>query len=249
MVNGHLQVFYDDESLYQAVGRYWQAAAEDAVRERGSFHVALAGGNTPKGLYQCLAQANWCERLPWQQTHVYFGDERCVPQDHPDSNYNMARQALLMHVPLPPMQVYPMYDPAHNVYYNAEAYDSLLRQRLPGAVNKQPAFDLILLGLGPDGHTASLFPGTAILEENQRVAAAVYVESKEAWRISLTIPAINAARKVAVLVTGTGKAEIMHAIETAQEAHFPVQCIDPEGQLDWFVDREAASLMSGRGAR
>ncbi len=249
-MNGDFQVFDDVASLNEAMARQWQLIADAAVRDRGIFHVALAGGSTPRKLYERLAQPDYRDGLPWKSTHIYFGDERCVPQDHADSNYRMASESLLSLVPIPPSQVHAMFNSSlgragsieESVEKNVDNYAATLENHLPTSNSGQPIFDLILLGMGDDGHTASLFPGTEILEETRRSVASQFVHKLDVWRISLTFPTINAARNVAILVAGEGKAHRMAEIAGSEAAKFcyPIQQVNPAGRLDWYFDRDAA---------
>lgn len=252
---GSLRVFDDIGALNEALAQHWQTVAESAIARRGAFHVALAGGSTPQRFYQRLAQADCRDRLPWQQTHIYFGDERCVAQDHADSNFRMASEALLSRVPIPEAQIHAMYNPSFSAGENAERYARLLKKNLPAvipavipAVNGAPVFDLILLGMGDDGHTASLFPDTAILQESQKAVAAQFVDKLNAWRISLTYSVINAADHVVILVAGETKSAILRKVlgEDSTVSGYPVQGVNPSGQFDWYLDRAAARQLSER---
>ena len=244
-MKGNLHVFDDVSSLYDALVEHWSTLATAAIAEKDQFHVALAGGNTPKSFYERLAHNIGEDYLPWEKTHIYFGDERCVAQNHSDSNYHMASVALLSRVPIPPSQVHAMFDPAYSAEENASRYETMLRSVLPLDPDNRPMFDLILLGMGDDGHTASLFPGTPILDEEKKTVAAQFVDKLQAWRISLTFPTLNAARQVVMLVAGNGKAQILHEVAQGddQVPRFPVQCVNPQGNLDWYMDRAAARLL------
>jgi len=185
----------------------------------------------------------------WEGTHIYFGDERCVPQDHPDSNYRMARETLLAATPLLPEKVHAMFLADISVEENVQRYNKLLCATLPLNEDGFPVFDLVLLGMGEDGHTASLFPGTEILHESARPVAAQFVKKLDAWRISFTFPAINAACHVAVMVVGKRKSEIIPDILSASKsnvAHYPIVEVNPTGQLDWYLDAAAAQLLKGQ---
>ncbi len=243
---GNQHVFENLDALYLALLSQWRQNAAAAIAERGAFHVSLAGGNTPRGFYAALAQDTANEVDLWRQTHVYFGDERCVPQDHPDSNYRMAREALLSKVPVPAEHVHPMYDAVLSVEENVAQYARLLQDTLPQDAQGHPVFDLVLLGMGDDGHTASLFPGTGILDEYHQPVAAQFVEKLNAWRISLTFATLNAARHVVILVAGDTKADILAEIFSAPEdVRYPIQRVRPQGRLDWYLDAAAASLLPG----
>lgn len=197
------------------------------------FTVALSGGSTPRRLYELLAASPFRERIPWAQTHVFWGDERCVPPDHPDSNYHLARQALLDRVPLLARNV-------HRILGELEPEQAAAayRAELLTALGDDRRFDLVLLGLGDDGHTASLFPGTAALQERTLAAAVVYVERLASWRITLTLPTLNAARHVLFLVSGANKAPALVRVLAGEP--LPAGLVrPPQGQLTWLVDRAA----------
>ena len=236
-----LHVFSTPAALADHAAERFAQLAYAAVSERGRFSVALSGGSTPRALHAHLAAAPLREAVAWDRVHVFWGDERCVPPDHPDSNYRMARETLLDHVPIPATQVHRMpgeLPPAEA----AAAYEADLRRFFGGA--DWPGFDLVLLGLGDDGHTASLFPGTPALAETQRWVVANRVEKLATWRITLTAPAINQAGQVMFLVAGAGKAERLR--EVLRGPHrpdaLPAQLVQPvSGQADWFVDLAAAS--------
>lgn len=195
--------FADPDAVAGAAAEVWETAAREAVERGTPFHVALAGGSTPGRLYRLLASAPYAEALPWSRTRVAFGDERCVPPDHEDSNYRFACETLLDRVDVPARHVLRMrgeQDPE----FAARDYEERLRERFPGAAG--PEFDLLLLGMGADGHTASLFPGTTALDEARRWVVPTFVPQLDAWRLTLTYPALAAARRVLVLVTGRSKA-------------------------------------------
>lgn len=241
-----LQICADLEALSQAAAKRFTDLAARAIGQRGAFHVALAGGATPRRLYQCLATPIYAERISWFQVHVYFGDERAVPPDHPDSNYRMARETLLDHVPIPVSQIHRIEGEQKDLARSAAAYSELIRGQVPCGDNGLPQFDLILLGIGPDGHVASLFPDTPILKEQEKLAAAVYVGKLCTWRISLTLPVINNARHVAVLAAGENKANIIRRtfIDDAGSERFPIQLVRPAGELEWYLDAAAARSLS-----
>lgn len=214
--------------------------AAQALAARGRWAVALAGGGTPRPIYARLAEAGYAQRIDWSGVHIFFGDERCVPPGDPRSNYRMAREALLDHVPLPPENVHRMRgedDPA----LAALAYEQEIRRLFRTAA--LPAFDLICLGMGDNGHTASLFPGTASLREQERLVVPQYVEVMQTWRVTMTAPLINAARHVAFFVEGAGKAEMLRRVLHGpyDPDVLPAQMIQPtHGQLHWLVDAAAA---------
>lgn len=212
---------------------------------QATCHIALAGGNTPRAVYHCLSAPEMQSRIPWAQVHIWFGDERCVPPTHAESNYRMARETLLTHVPVVPLQIHRIageLDPE----LAAQRYAKEIRRDLPSAQGK-PRLDLILLGMGSDGHTASLFPATPILQETKQYAATVHLPTLDSWRVSLTLPVINSARHIMCLVTGRNKSAVIGRIlgrseETADAARYPIQHIQPtRGTLHWYLDREAAA--------
>ncbi len=236
-----LLVHETPQELARAAARDFVAKADAAIAERGSFSVALAGGSTPKATYEVLA-SDYAEKLDWSKVHVFFGDERTVPPDHEDSNYRMAQLTLLSRVPvgsihrmrgeLPPAEA-------------AAAYEEDLR-RFFGASDEPPSFDLILLGIGGDGHTASLFPETSALEVHDRWVVANPVLKLETTRLTLTVPVINASRAVNFLVAGRDKAEALREIleGDADPRAFPAKFVHPEdGDLTWMVDRAAATSL------
>ena len=228
------------EAACEAAARFVAEQAQRAVQERGRFLMSLSGGTSPRRLYQFLAQVPYRDQVPWAHTWVGWGDERCVPAHDERNNARMAREALLSQVPIPPAQVLPIptdLPPAQA----AQQYEQTLRDLGQGTL---PRFDLVLLGLGEDAHTASLFPGTEVLGESERWVKEVYVEPQNEYRITLTPPLLNEARGVLFLVTGTSKAEVLHILRTApyQPTTYPVQLIRPHaGDTYWFLDEAAAS--------
>lgn len=239
-----LEVYEDADALVRAAADRVIAVAADAIMLGGRFSIGLSGGSTPRPLYELLARDDYARRIEWSRTHVFWGDERCVPPEDPESNYGMAQQALLAHVPIPEENVHRMRGELPPVEAAAD-YEDLLRAffgELPGA---RPRFDLLLQGLGSDGHTASLFPHSAALDERARWVAAPFVPRLGAWRITLTPPAINAAGQVIFLVDGAGKAEALRAVLRGpyRPHELPAQLIRPAGELAWMVDAAAAALL------
>lgn len=230
--------------LAEAAAAFVAARASDAIAQRGLFTLALAGGGTPKPVYERLATPDVAAGIDWGRVHVFFGDERCVPPDDPQSNFRMAREALLAHVPIPAEHVHRVRgeDPPTAA---AEEAERSLRGVLTAA--GVPSLDLVLLGLGDDGHTVSLFPDTPALDEQSRLVVANFVEKLSSWRVTFTAPLINAARDVVFLVEGAGKAA---ALEAVLEGPFtpsllPSQLVRPGGSLHWFVDEAAAGRLTG----
>lgn len=235
-----VEVSPDRPSLMRAAAEQFAGNAARATAARGRFSVALSGGSTPADLYALLATDAFAGRVDWSRVQVYWGDERCVAPDHPQSNYRMAEQRLLSRVPLPPANVHRIrgeIDPKRA----AAEYEELLRREIGSH-----GFDLVLLGMGDNGHTASLFPGLPGVTEAARWVLAQYVEVVSMWRITLTPVAINAAAQVTFLVAGSEKAERLREVleGPAQPEVLPSQAIRPApGQLTWLVDAAAAARL------
>ena len=228
-----------DESARQAA-ELVAALSERAVRDRGRFAVALSGGSTPRRLHTVLASEEYRQRISWPHWRIFWGDERAVRPDHDESNYRMARETLLDHVALSQAHVHRIpaeLDPARA----ASEYEQTIRQALHGDI---PTFDLILLGMGDDGHTASLFPGSEALQEDRRLTAANWVPHLSAHRITFTLPLINRAAAVAFLVEGAHKANMVQRVLNAEpgEEPLPASLVQPtDGELHWFLDSAAAT--------
>ncbi len=230
-------VYPDFGSLIAGAADHIAEAAAEAIAARGKFAIALSGGNTPRPVYQRLASAT----IDWPRVHVFFGDERCVPPRDARSNYHMAKVALLDRVPIPSDNVLRMRgeDPPEVA---ADAYAAEMRR----ALGEDGRLDYVLLGLGHDGHTASLFPGLAAATEKQRTVMESYVEYVGMWRLSLTPVAINAARRVVFVVSGEDKADVLHRVLRGprQPVVLPAQAIRPAaGRATWLLDRAAAAKL------
>lgn len=234
--------FNDPESLSRAAADLFVQQAQAAVSERGRFSVALSGGHTPQRVYQLLAQPPWRDQTPWADVHVFWGDERCVAADDDRNNARMAHRALLAHVPVAPDHVHPIRCDG-TPREGAERYEELLRAHLSA---EAAVLDLVFLGLGQNGHTASLFPGSPVLEEKKRWAADVYVAEQKMYRVTLTPVMINTARVVTFLVFGRDKAQILRTVleGPVDTRRLPAQLIRPlGGRLIWMVDRAASSQL------
>lgn len=232
---GAMTILPDALALARHVAEWMTAAARAG---NGPFRVSLSGGSTPKVLYGLLASDDFIGRFPWQRVSWFWGDERFVPHDHPDSNYRMARETMLSKAPVPPENIYPV--PADGTPEDAARRYERTLQETYGATTfdpSRPLFDVTLLGLGADGHTASLLPGQPVLEERTRWVAAVSHGRPEV-RITMTYPAIESSRSVAFLVAGREKAAILNAIRAG--SNVPAARVRPVGELVWFVDRAAA---------
>jgi len=230
------------EVARRAAERFIEIARE-AINANGKFSVALAGGSTPKKLYELLASDEYRDQIEWPKVHIFFGDERCVPPDDAESNYRMANEAMLARVPVPPQNVHRMVGDGDAVA-NARLYEDELR----GYFDEEqwPRFDLVLLGMGDDGHTASLFPGSQALRENAAWVIANWVEKFQTFRITLSAPAINHAAHVLFLITGAGKAARLPEVINGERDtnRLPSQLIQPQaagGKLEWLVDKDAAA--------
>ena len=242
-----IRILSTPQELFDAAAEEVVRAAEEAVAQRGRFTIALSGGSTPKSLFNLLA-TNARPSLAWDKMFFFWSDERHVPPTDPDSNYRMADEAMLSKIPVAAANIFRV--PAENpdAAAAAQAYDLTLQKFFGTKPGEFPRFDLILLGLGPDGHTASLFPETVALEEKSRLVVANWVEKFKTNRITFTLPLLNAARNVAFLVSGTDKASALHAViddESAPASRYPAKLVHPsDGKLFWFLDKAAASELS-----
>jgi len=237
-----ISVYPDREALSRAAAGLFADEAVRAVSDHGRCSVLLAGGETPRRTYELLAEEPLRSRVPWGQLHIFWGDERCVPLDDPRSNARMACRALLDRIPVPAGQVHPIAGDRDS-RQAADEYEALLRRFFAGA---PPRFDLVLLGLGDDGHTASLFPGSPVLEERERWASAARRSGEEIDRVTLTAPLINQAELIVFLVAGDDKAAVLQELlEEVPDPHCrPARLIRPEhGVLRWLVDIAAARLL------
>jgi len=242
-----IAVFSDLDAVSEAAAQRFVGAAKMAITDGGRFTVSLAGGSTPERLYRLLASDTYRSQVPWQSTHVFFGDERTVPPDDAQSNYRMARLAMLDAVPIPPDQVHRM-EGEREPLEAATAYEMAVRHTFGLAVGQVPRFDLILLGMGPDGHTASLFPHTRALENFTDLVVANYVAKFESWRLSFTYPVLNAAAQVLFLAGGTDKAAAVHEVTQGEpnRAEYPAQGVLPtDGAVTFLLDTAAAAHLTG----
>lgn len=234
--------------LFQAAAAEFAGQAANAVHSRGRFSVALSGGSTPKGLFALLAGPAGSS-IPWDKTCFFWSDERHVPPDHPDSNYRMANEAVLSKVPVPPKNIFRIHSEETDANAAAAAYEQTLRSFFRLAPGEIARFDLILLGLGPEGHVASLFPGSPAMEEQNRLVVANWVEKFKTDRITFTFPLINRAACVMFLVSGGEKAPILRDVLEGPGRDLPAQRVHPEeGRLIWLADRAAAAALQDRGS-
>lgn len=238
-----VEVFNDAAELNRAAAELFARTAGEAIAARGVFHVVLSGGETPRPLYELLASEPYRNRIDWGKVHVYWSDERFVPPSDLRSNEGMARRALLEQVPIPATQIHPMYGPK-TPRQAAQDYEGLLRSLGAGQL---PHLDLVLLGIGTDGHTASLFPGTTAVAERTRFVCELYLPEQDLYRLTMTVPVLNQARLVVFIVSGAGKAAMLHQILTELPADVvpPARLISPQvGEIRWLVDSAAASLLT-----
>ena len=244
-----LQTFADAEAVSQAAARAFVRCAIEAITDRGRFTVALSGGSTPRRLFQLLADPPYRETLDWSKVELFWGDERCLPPDHADSNYRTANETLLQRVPIPPERVHRM--PADRPDRDTAAHDhqnEIAKVFGVDPAGPPPVFDLVLLGMGPDGHTASLFPGNPALRETTRwVVPAANAPKPPPDRLTLTRPVLNKAREVLFLVTGADKADrVLEVLSGPPDPkRLPSQLIRPTaGQLVWYLDQAAAGRLT-----
>jgi 6-phosphogluconolactonase len=226
-----IRIFTDAEELARGAAEYFVALTPGTV--------ALSGGSTPKLMFEILAE-QFREQVAWPDIHFFWSDERHVPPDHPESNYRMAHEALLSHVPVSANNVHRIRGENPNAAEAAAEYEQTLI-----AVTKQelPRFDLIFLGLGTDGHTASIFPGSEVLHETRRLVAAPYVEKLKSYRITMTLPLLNNGASIVFLVSGAGKAQIVKEVLEG-ENEYPAQAVKPtQGELIWMLDKDAAQSL------
>jgi 6-phosphogluconolactonase len=243
-----VQIYPDSQRLAQSAAKQFVETAESAIQARGVFSVALSGGSTPQLLYDLLASEPFSERIDWSRTQVFWGDERCVPPDHPDSNFFKANEILLSHVPIPEENIHRILAEL-TPEQAAEAYEETLLKFFSSLTDEEERtharFDLILLGMGDDGHTASLFPGTPAVHEDRRWVIAQYIDKLATWRITLTPPILNRAAMIIFLVSGQSKSYTLQRViyGSYQPDRYPSQVIKPEdGELLWMVDEAAAAL-------
>ena len=237
---GEVYVYADADEVAHAAADTFCSIVAGVLADRDRACVALAGGSTPKATYRLLASPGYRDRVDWARVEVFFGDERCVPPDHAESNYRIAREALLDHVPLGADHVHRVAGerpPAEA----AAAYEEMLRRLL----GPEARLDLVLLGMGPDGHTASLFPGTPVLDERKALAAPVYVARLDSWRVTLTAPVLSAASHVVISAVGPEKADALCRALDEPDGAVPIQLVRA-AERRWLVDAAAAQKWRAR---
>ena len=245
--NRELRILADANSIAETAAAEFLVAAAQSVQQHRSFSVALAGGSTPKTLYELLARNPLLQaKVPWSKVQFFFGDERHVPPDNPESNFRMADDAMLSKAPVSPKQVHRIKGDMQNAAEAAESYEQELRASFNLQAGQFPRFDLVLLGMGPEGHTASLFPGTKALKEEQRLVVSNWVGKLYTDRITLTPPVLNNAARVLFMVHGVEKAPALKAVLEGpyEPEQLPAQIIQPnQGKVLWLVDPTAASML------
>jgi 6-phosphogluconolactonase len=242
-----IERFADAETLQQAAAKRIVDLLREAIAQRRKGTIALSGGSTPKAIYELLAEEPFRSHVDWSRVHFFWGDERCVPPTHADSNYRMTNIALLEKIEIPDANIHRV-EAERAPNEAARLYEGELRKCFSLKQNEFPRFDVLLLGIGEDGHTASLFPETAILNKTKRSVAEVFVPKFNAYRISMTFPTINNSRTILFLVSGASKTKILQEVLEGAPNRFPAQRIQPtSGKLFWFVDDTAATqLTEGR---
>ncbi len=242
-----IRIQSDSQAVAEAAAEFILEIGREAVRAKGRFILALSGGTTPEILYRVLASPAFAHRFDWSRATFFFSDERCVSPHDSRSNYALADKALFAPLNIPPSQIYRMAGESSDPQAAASEYEQQLRLATNTVSSVPPSLDLILLGLGEDGHTASLFPGSSILQDYRRVIAATQSPKDPPHRLTMTLAAINRASVVLFLTTGSGKAEIVRAIiepKTEAERQFPASLVKPEeGRVIWFLDQAAAAKL------
>ena len=238
-----IRIFNDREQVSTAAADLFVQAAKESIGRKGSFTVALTGGTSPVAMHKLLTLPAYAGQVDWDKVFVFWGDERWVPLDDPKSNAGMAYETLLDQVPVPAENVFPMWSAEHTPEQYAGVYEQLIKEK----VRRDGRFDLILLGMGDDGHTASLFPGTAVLNETTKWVDAYYLEPQSMHRITLTAPLINRAERIVFMVYGAGKAPALREVLEGERntVVYPAQLISPvNGEVVWLADRAAATALS-----
>lgn len=240
-----IRVLDNESALAEAVAGFLASTIEETLRRKPRVRLVLSGGSTPRRLYRTLAQPEWAKRIDWTSVLLFFGDERCVPPDHPESNYAMAKEALIDPLQIAPQQVMRLRGEAEPEKA-ASHYEATIREAFAPDQTPFPRFDLIFLGLGDDGHTASLFPSSPALREQRRLVVPTSSPVGIPHRLTMTFPLLNAAMTVVFLVTGSSKASILRRVQEERDsaAPLPASRIRPaNGRLIWYVDRAAASAL------
>jgi 6-phosphogluconolactonase len=248
--NREIQIVENGEAVSRAAAEMLVSLALKKLKSKESIAIALSGGSTPRNMFALLVNdAALCNRMPWDSVHFFWGDERHVPPDHTDSNFRMANQALLSRVPVSPENIHRIRAENPDADKAAEDYEQELREFFKLETGQLPAFDCVFLGMGLDGHTASLFPGTKALHEHERLVVSNWVGKFQSYRITMTAPVLNNADMVIFHITGEEKAEPLRVVLEGQKQTdlFPSQLIEPtHGKLLWLVDQAAAGQLRGK---
>ncbi len=240
-MNGRLEIQPTSADLVRKATECIASLLLESVKSRKLAMIALSGGTTPRSVYMLLGSEPMCSMIPWANVHLFWGDERCVPPDNAESNFRMVKEALLDKIAIPSTNIH-RTKAEQNPAIAAQEYEEEIKQTFQLKGDALPRFDVILLGLGEDGHTASLFPGTTALQEQHKLVTEVYVEKLKAYRISMTLPLINNARHLLFLVSGKGKAGMLAEVLQSNDVKYPAQLVKPvSGDIRWLVDRNAAS--------
>jgi len=244
--NTAVLVSRDMESAYALAASTIVQLADDAVRARGKFTIALSGGSTPKRLFELLASPAWQSKVPWTKTEFFFGDERYVPPTDSSSNFHMVQQAMLSRVPVPPDRVHRVLTEKKDPAEAAQLYEQEIRRVVPATSQDMPSFDLNLLGLGTNGHTASLFPYQPALHEKKKLVVAEYIEEVKMTRVTMTAPLINASHNIVFLAMGAEKAVVVRDVVSGvfDPERLPAQLVRPsEGKLTWILEPASAAKL------
>ena len=248
--NPKIQIVPDADAMSRAAAETIVAHLSESLQTHDVYSIALSGGSTPRRLYELLANdAKLQVQIPWDRVHFFWGDERHVPPSHPDSNYRMADTALLSKVPIPSTNIHRIRAEGSDADKAAADYAREIRRFFKIDAGQMPRFNCVLLGMGSDGHTASLFPGTFALEETKRLAVANWIEKFQSYRITLIRPLFNNADRILFLVGGIEKADTLKAVleDDSKTTRFPVQLIQPtHAEVTWFLDQPAAGRLSQR---
>ncbi len=241
-----LSVFRDHSALADAASRFIVRTLAAGIAQRGTVSLVLSGGQTPRAVYQRLRHVALESGLDWGGVDLFWGDERSVPPDHPESNFRMAREALIQHIAIPEANVHRImseYPPAEA----AARYEAEIREHFGLAGGQIPVFDTVLLGTGDDGHIASIFPGSSAETEKDELVSATFVEKLQTHRITLTLPVLKNANELCLLVTGAAKAKVLRDVSAGESFQLPVhQILTARGKIHWFADHDAASLLHER---
>ena len=246
-----VHVYPDPAEVARAAARYFVDYAWQSIAKEGRFMVALSGGNTPRQMFGILASDEFRGQVDWAKVHVFWSDERAVPPESPESNYGVARREFLIRVPIPEVNVHRMEAEKANIGRAAHEYEEVLRKYLDLDDRGVPRFHLIYLGMGNDGHTASLFPGTRVIRQTSRWVSTPMVTKLNTRRMTLTLPVLDAARRIVFLVVGSEKAKILHAVlQEESDPPLPAQLVQPRdlGLKLFLVDKAAAAMLTPDGS-